>query len=66
MAGVQKEGFTLHSLKLGVPRSQSPPGASPGVLKREERWASGAYQGYVGNHGRDTQQCVSGKGCKKG
>ena len=28
-------------------------GAALDVLKREGRWASGAYKGYVRNHGRD-------------
>ena len=70
VAGMQAEEYALHSLRIGGATHLSAGGAAPEVLKREGRWTSGAYKGYVRNHGRDAQW-VSGvmvdrsEGCKK-
>ena len=59
MAGVQSEEYGLHSLRIGGATHLLAGSAAPEMLKREGRWASGAYKGYVSNHGRDAP-CVSG------
>ena len=53
VAGVQLEEYALHSVRIGGATHLSARGAAHEVLKREGRWASGAYKGYVRNHGRD-------------
>ena len=59
MADVQPEEYALHSLRIGGAMHLSAGSVAPEVLKREGRWASGAYKGHVSNHGRDAP-CVSG------
>ena len=55
VAGVQPEEYALHSLRIGGATHLSAGGAAPELLKREGRWASGAYKGHVRNHGREAQ-----------
>ena len=59
VAGVQPEVYALHSLRIRDVTRMSAGGAAPEVLKREGRWASGAYKGYVRSHEGDAQ-LVSG------
>ena len=55
VAGVVPEGYVLHPLRIGGAAHLSAGGAALEVLKREGRWASGAYKGYVLKHGRDAK-----------
>ena len=59
VAGVQPEEYALDSLRFEGATHLSARGAAPEVLKREGRWASGAYKGYVRSHEGDAQ-LVSG------
>ena len=70
MAGLQVEEYALHPLRIGGATHLSAGGADPEVLKREGRWASGAYKGYRRSHGRDPQwvpgaMAEGGEGCEK-
>ena len=55
VAGVQPEEYAMHSLRIGGATHLSAGGVAPEVLKREGRWASGAYKGYARIHGRYAQ-----------
>ena len=47
VAGVQAEEYARHSLRIGGATHLSAGGADPEVLKREGRWALGAYKGGI-------------------
>ena len=51
--GVQLEEYALHPQRIEGATHLSPAGASSEVVKRDGRWASGVYQGYVHNQGRN-------------
>ena len=55
MAGVQPDEYALYSLRFGSATHLSAGGAAPKVFKCTGRCASGAYKGYLRNHGRDAQ-----------
>ena len=55
VAGAQPEEYALNSLKIRGVTNLSTGGAASAVLKREGRWASGGYGGYVGIHGKYAQ-----------
>ena len=53
VAGGQAEEYALYFLGIGGATHLLAGGANCEVLKREGRWASGAYKGYVRGHARD-------------
>ena len=52
VAGVQPGEYALYSLRFGGATHLSAGGV---LLKHKGRWTSGAYKGYVRNHGGDAQ-----------
>lgn len=57
VTGVQLEEYALHPQRIEGATHLSPAGASSQVLKRDGRWASGVYQGYVHNQGETHRGC---------